>query len=285
MEKELLIKQILGADAKILTPLFGGMMNESYIVSTKDKKYVLYIATAQANEMVNRPLERDNQQIIYNLGITSKNIYFDTDKGIKINEYIEGSSLDHLDSYDVKKVANLLKTMHNSPTLSKEDYHPFKRFIAYELEAETFNIQRSEDYKTFRNKLFDNKDFLEKQPLVLCHNDAQKSNIVRSDKDEYYLIDFEFMANNDRIYDIAAFGNGLVKEGRELLDIYFDNKPNKEEIKRYYLWRIFLSLQWHNVAIVKHYRGEGKAHNFNFLDVASFFLNNAKEAYQQLLKE
>ena len=285
MEKELLVKQILGEDAKILTPLYGGMMNESYIVSANGKKYVLYIATAQANEMVDRPLEKDNQQIIYNLGITSKNIYFDTDKGIKINEYIEGDSLDHLDSYDVKKVANLLKTMHNSTTLSKEDYHPFPRFIAYEQEAETFNIHRSEDYKVLRNKLFDNKDFLERQPLVLSHNDAQKSNIVRSDKDEYYLIDFEFMANNDCIYDIAAFGNGLVKEGRELLDVYFDGKPSKEEIKRYYLWRIFLSLQWHNVAIVKHYRGEGAAHNYNFLDVAEFFLNNAKEAYQQLLKE
>lgn len=285
MEKELLVKQILGEDAKILTPLYGGMMNESYIVSADGKKYVLYIATAQANEMVNRPLERDNQQIIYSLGITSKNVYFDTDTGIKINEYIEGKSLDHLESYDAKKVANLLKTMHNSPTLSKENYHPFPRFIAYEQEAETFNIIRSEDYRVLRNRLFTDRDFLESQPLVLCHNDAQKSNIVRSDKDEYFLIDFEFMMNNDRIYDIAAFGNGLVSEGRELLDFYFDGKPTKEEIKRYYLWRIFLSLQWHNVAIVKHYRGEGKTHNYNFLDVAEFFLNNAKEAYQRLIEE
>ena len=283
MEKELLVKQILGGDAKIMAPLYGGMMNESYIVSANNQKYVLYVSTKQANEMVDRPLERDNQQIIYNLGITSKNIYFDTEKGIKINEYIEGSSLDRLDSYDVRKVANLLKTMHNSPVLSKMDYHPFPRFVSYEQEAETFNIQRSDEYLTIRKTLFDNKDFLEKQPLVLCHNDAQKSNIVRSDKDEYYLIDFEFMANNDRIYDIAAFGNGLVSEGRALLDVYFEGKPTKEEIERYYLWRIFLSLQWHNVAIVKHYRGEGKAHNFNFLDVAEFFLNNAMEAYKQLL--
>ena len=88
------------------------------------------------------------------------------------------------------------------------------------------------------------------------------------------------MGNNDPIYDIATFGNGLVSEGYQCLLDYFDNNPSKEEKMRYYLWRIFVSLQWHNVAIVKHFRGEGKTHGFNFLDVANFFLNNAKDAYQ-----
>jgi hypothetical protein len=52
---------------------------------------------------------------------------------------------------------------------------------------------------------------------------------------------------------------------------------------RYYLWRIFVSLQWHLVALVKHYRGQGKTHGMNFLDVASFFMENAKEAYRGYL--
>ena len=35
---------------------------------------------------------------------------------------------------------------------------------------------------------FDNKDFLESQPLVLSHNDCQKSNIVKDLNDNYFLI-------------------------------------------------------------------------------------------------
>jgi hypothetical protein len=46
---------------------------------------------------------------------------------------------------------------------------------------------------------------------------------------------------------------------------------------------LYVSLQWYAVALVKHYRGEGKVHNFNFLDVASHFLNNAKDAYQKFI--
>ena len=282
MNKERLIKEILSPDAFIVSPLVGGMMNESCIVNANNKKYVLYVSTEQANEMVNRSLEKDNQGLVYSLGITSKNVYFDTDKGIKINEYIEGHSLDKINEYSLKKVATLLHVLHNSKELSKEDYRPFVRFINYENEANSFIKEQDDEYLKLRKIIFDNKDYLESQELALCHNDAQKSNIVRSDKDEYYLIDFEFMGNNDPIYDIATFGNGLVSEGYQLLMDYYDNNPSKEEKERYYLWRIFVSLQWHNVAITKHYRGEGKTHGFDFLKVAEFFLHNALDAYEGL---
>ena len=281
-ELDRVLKEVFHNEGKVIVPLVGGMMNQSYIVSYQNKKYVLYISTEQANEMVNRPLEKENQKLIIDLGLTSKNFYFDTEKGIKVNEYLEGSSLDKIDSYDSKKVAILLKAMHQSGKLSREDYQPFKRFVAYEQEAYSFQEKMEDEYDELRSTIFDKKNFLESQKLVLCHNDAQKSNIIKCDDGKYYLIDFEFMGNNDPIYDIATFGNGLVSEGYQLLNDYFDNKPTKEGQERYYLWRIFISLQWHNVAIVKHYRGEGKTHGFDFLAVANFFLHNAIDAYQGL---
>ena len=84
-EKLNLLKKILGDDVKILSTLEGGMMNEAYIVESKKGKFVYYISTKQANEMVNRALENETQTIAYNLGIANENIYFDLTKGIKIN--------------------------------------------------------------------------------------------------------------------------------------------------------------------------------------------------------
>ena len=279
-----LLQQIFKKEAHVISPLVGGMMNQSYIVSCDNKKYVLYISTEQANEMVDRPLEKANQKLIIDLGLTSKNIYFDTDKGIKVNEYIEGNSLNNISEYDVSKVATLLKTMHESGKLSRDNYEPFKRFVAYEEEANGFINDRDEGYKLLRSTIFNQREFLESQKLVLCHNDAQKSNIVRDLHDNYYLIDFEFMGNNDAIYDIATFGNNSVPEGYALLVKYYNDNPTVDQKKRYYLWRIFVSLQWHNVAIVKHYRGEGKTHGFDFLAVADYFFSNAKEAYEGFIK-
>ena len=276
-----LINKVLGEGSEIVRPILGGMMNVSYLIKNKEgKQFILYLPTEQANEMVDRPLEREHQRIAYELGVTSKNVYFDTETGIKINEFIEGTSIDKVDDFDYDKIAALFKKFHSSILLSREDYAPFTRFVEnYEKEALSFGENVSETYKELREFLFNKREYLEAQRLVLSHNDAQRSNIVRDNDNNYYLIDFEFAGNNDAIYDIATFGNGLVSEGRKLLDKYYNGNPSDDEIKRYYLWRIYISLQWYNVAITKHYRGEGKAHQIDFLAVANHFLKNAKDAY------
>ncbi len=283
---QILLNKILGKNSKVIHPLIGGMMNRSYVVEDHNhKQYVLYISTPEANELVDRCLEQENQNLVNELGITSKNIYFDTTSGIKINEYIEGSSLDKIDSFSYDKLAILFHTLHNSKALSKEDYNPFLRFEGYVANRKKYHKEDEEKYLELLDLLCEHKAYLESQEKRLTHNDAQRSNIIKTPNDNYYFIDFEFMANNDPIYDIATFGNGDVKEGRKLLDYYFDFKPTKDEIKRYYLWRIYISLQWYNVAITKHYQGEGATHGFNFLDVASHFLNNALNARDGFQKE
>lgn len=283
MKKEditLLINKTLGEGAEIIDSVTGGMMNISYLIKDKnDKKYILYIPTEQANEMVNRLLEKETQKIIYELGITSKNIYFDETTGIKINEYIEGTSINKIDEYDYKKLATLFRALHNSILMASEDYKPFSRFEEYENEAIVLHKTVSFEYEKLRDFLYKYKEYLEKQRYTLCHNDSQRSNIVKSNTGDYYFIDFEFSANNDPIYDIAAFGNDLVSEGRTLLNYYKNDNPSEQEIKRFYLWRIFISLQWYNVALTKHYRGEGEKHGYNFLDVSEHFLKNAQDAY------
>ena len=281
MEKENIIKKYLGESAQIEKQILGGMMNGSFLVDYQDKKYILYMPTAQANEMVNRKEEKRHLDIVYPLGVTSKNVYFDVPKGIKINEFIDGESLNNLDNYNEQKVADILKKLHKSGLKSNLDYQPFERFLGFEKEALEF-CDLSDDYRIFKELLFTNREYLESDPLVLSHNDFQKSNIVFNPKDgNYYMIDFEFMANNSEIYDIACFANNDVNDGLRLLRAYFGN-PSLEETRKFYLWRIFISMQWYLVAIIKHYRKEGEKHHFNFLAVADHFMNIAKTAYEGL---
>ena len=283
MEKENIIKKYLGESAQIEKQILGGMMNGSFLVDYQDKKYILYMPTPQANEMVNRKEEKRHLDIVYPLGVTSKNVYFDIPNGIKINEFIEGESLNNLDNYNEQKVADILRKLHKSGLKSNLDYQPFERFLGFEKEALEF-VNLSDDYRSFKELLFSNRDYLESDPLVLSHNDFQKSNIVFNPKDgNYYMIDFEFMANNSEIYDIACFANNHVNDGLRLLKAYFGN-PSLEATKKFYLWRIFISMQWYLVAIIKHYRKEGEKHHFNFLSVADHFMNIAKTAYDGLNK-
>ena len=278
-----LLKKVIGTDAEVVSELVGGMMNEAYIVKSNKGKFVYYISTAQANEMVDRNLEKETQNIAFELGITSENVYFDLEKGIKINRFIEGSSLNKIDEFDYKKVAQLFAKYHASKKLASVYYDPLGRLDNYKKEALTHVEKFDENFYELWEIVQKNRGFLLSQPRGLAHNDAQRSNIVKSTDDKYYFIDFEFAANNDPIYDIGTFGNGDALEGKRLLDEYEKLVPVKDGLKRYALWRIDISLQWYLVALIKHYRGEGKIHGIDFLAVGKHFLNVAEEA-KKLLK-
>ena len=278
-----LLKKVLGPKAVVESELVGGMMNEAYIVKNEEGRFVYYISTAQANEMVDRKLEQETQNIAFNFGITSENVYFDLEKGIKINRYIEGNSLNKINDFDYKEVAKLLEKYHSSSKKANAYYDPLGRLESYKKEALSHTDKFEPEFYELYEIVQKNREFLLSQPIGLAHNDAQRSNIVKGDDGKYYLIDFEFAANNDPIYDIATFGNGDALEGKRLLEEYEKLVPVKDGLKRYVLWRIDISLQWYLVALVKHYRGEGAIHGYDFLAVGKFFLGIAQEA-RKLLK-
>ena len=276
-----LLQKVLGKDVEVLSELLGGMMNEAYIVKSGNEKYVYYISTEQANEMVDRKLEQETQNIAFSLGLTSENVYFDLEKGIKINRFLEGDSLNHIEEFDYKKVAKLLANYHNSSKKASAYYDPLGRLEIYKKETLTHTSKFAENFENLYKIVQKNRDFLLSQKVGLAHNDAQRSNIVKSGEN-YYLIDFEFAANNDPIYDIATFGNGSALEGKKLLEEYEKIVPVKDGLKRYALWRIDISLQWYLVALIKHYRGEGEIHGIDFLAVGKHFLNVAEDAKKLL---
>ena len=276
-------KQLESGEIKPLSKLQGGMMNRSQIIELDGIKYVWYTPTEQANEMVDRKLEKSNIDKVYPLGITSKNLVFYED-GMKINEFIEGKSLNLIDEFDTKEVAKILHKLHDSNVLSDKDYLPFEKVANYIKEVESFDIKLDEDFYILYKDIYSKKDFLESQKLTICHNDFQRSNIIKTPDNKYYMIDFEFMMNNDPVFDIAAFGNNNVVEGYQLLKDYFP-VLDKDIKTRFFYWRMLLSLQWYLVALIKDKRGEGKEHGFDFYQVAQFFLGNAKSAREMFQKE
>ena len=102
-----LLKKVLGDDAEVVSELVGGMMNEAYIVKSSLGEYVYYISTAQANEMVDRNLEKETQNIAFSLGITSENIYFDLKNHVFWNStFVEQNS--HVLCPRVHSLVNLI---------------------------------------------------------------------------------------------------------------------------------------------------------------------------------
>lgn len=281
MTKEIVLNKVF-KEYKIEKRIFGGMMNEAYIVSANNKRYIIYIPGKGSNDLVNRENEKLVQSKVYNASLTSKNIYFDTVTGIKINEFIEGKSLNFVkdEEIDISSLADSLKKLHQINVDDvKEEYDVFKNIKDYHDLGIKNNLIYDEKLLDLEKFIISKRNYLEGNKTVLSHNDLQKSNIVLSDDNKYLLIDFEFMMKNDPIYDIACFANDKISDGYQLLEAYYKDELDDDKKIRFYLFRIAIALQWAFLAEFKHFNKEGEIHGYNFKEVAKHFIDLASDVY------
>jgi len=280
---EQIIKDFIQAkynkEAHVEARLMGGMSNFTYIIVFDNKKYTFRIPGKGAQHFTNRATEKTVVEAIDKYDFQPAPILFDVETGYKIAPFINGISVSEMDEKPLEDIANILKKLHSIEKFSF-DYNPVERLNNYDTLTNNTDLV----YQALKTKWL---DIYEKQlkdiPLVPSHGDSQTSNFVFGN-DKLYLLDWEFAANNDPIYDIACYGNANFKHALDLIKVYFDN-PGKEEYQRLYAWRMFQCLQWHNVAKYKHQIGLSEDLNIDFDFFANQYLDKAKGFYQNYLDE
>ncbi len=279
-----LLTDLIGKDYVLCSRLESDYMNVSYVIRDKNRnKYILTLPNGKTNKIIDRKAQKQCYDIISQLDITNEDIYFDTNRGIRLSKYIEGQSLNENYDVDFTKLANLLHKLHSNQTLLDNDYNPFDRLAYYENAALKYR-QESNNYRIIRDFLTSHIAELESNyHKCICHNNLQYHNVIAGKDENYYLINFEFAANNDPIYDIATFAPHSLSQAEELLKHYYD-KIDNNTLLRFYLWRILNCLKWHNMLIAKHYQKEGINTGKNFLTLADLYLKYAIYSYNKAIK-
>lgn len=268
------------ADYKIIGRFSGGMSNFTYEVEDEktQKKFVFRIPGVGAENFVDYQVEEKVLEAIKGLGLNSTNVYLDASLGIKLAEFIPGSNLVGK-NIDLTRIVEKLKFLHESNIKFENDYGHFERLTKYEGICKEPKTSQYQALKAEFQKLYDQA--LKKHIHYPSHCDAQLANFILSDKDEIFLLDWEFAGMNDYIYDLASFGNLDFQAALDLLRVYHPN-PSADLFVRLYGWRMFQCLQWHNVAEYKHEIGLGEQLNIPFDKVASKYLNLAAEMFENL---
>ena len=250
--------------------LLGGMSNYTYVVKINGEMFTYRIPGDNSDKFVDRSLEKENLKLVNQLNISNQTVYFDLETGEKLARYVDGQSVNLLQEYPYELISESLKKIHNSRLKATNDYDPFARLSYYEEHVKELGFVHSKEYIDIKKKFFEYKEYLESQEKVLCHGDSQPSNFIYDGK-EVYVVDFEFTGNNDICYDIACFANVRLEEGLKLLEVYF-NKPNQDQLKRFYLWRTFQCFQWYNVATFKDLVGMSASLKIDFKMVSDKYL-------------
>ena len=269
-------ENILKKKYKIDCRLLGGISNYTYVIKHCREKLTVRIPGENCELFTNREEEKVGLDIFESLNLTNKTVYFDVNSGIKISKYIEGVSLNETNERHYEEVAQILHKIHDNSIKCDIDYNPFMRLDTYESYLNQDKNYINDEYLDTKNKFLKYKEYLESQKKVFCHNDSQPSNFIYNGK-ELKIVDFEFIGNNDCLYDIACYGNIDFNDALKLLEVYDDKTNWNDKLKRLNLWRAFQCLQWYLVASFKDLSGMSETLKINFKDVASMFLNLSKK--------
>lgn len=252
-----------------------GMSNYTYLFEYNNSKYVFRLIGDSAELYVDYINEYNVLKVLNNYDITGELVYFDINSGTKMSKYVEGSPIMQTSQNLVKT----LKKLHNIKTDQVSDYRLIERLEKYE----SYNNKELIDSIYFEIKNWWIKSYnkyYKYTEKVLCHNDLQNINIL-DNGNEVKLIDFEYAGYNDLYYDIASY-----EANSELLfELYFNHKPTKNDLIHIKFYKIYQSLQWYQVALYKDVIGFSKKTNYNFKELAIYFIKESNKIYQEIKRE
>jgi len=205
-----------------------GHCNNNYLLQTPHQNYLV----REFKLSNNRKAEFRVQQLAYKKKIASKPLILDEENGLMICEFIEGKHQTKLSQQQLKKMATLLKKLHQVKINQKEN--SFKK---------SFTFKHKKVKKAFI--------VLDKQPkeYALGHNDLHPKNILFHKKN-IKLIDWEYARYSDVYFDLVSIIIEYklnIKDTKTFLRSYFVGKKiNHKKVEAFTLiyqelWKIWFN--------------------------------------------
>lgn len=242
----------------------GGLTNYNYIMNIKGIDYVIRQPGGMTEQIIDRKIERVNNNIASELGVNSDCIYFDEQSGIKISTYIKNSRnmaiADPSSPKNLESVSDIMKKIHSLPNQFPNHFNWLTELSKYELIIRQLHGSFFFDYTTLKEELV---TFVQKNIkttlLVPCHNDTVPENFLIDDTGRTYLVDWEYSGMNDPCWDVAAYilESKLSEEAAQyLVQNYFSHPLTPMEELKIKSFMMAQDLLWTAWALIRHYNGE-----------------------------
>lgn len=239
-------------EAIVHISLAGGMTNDNFKIMTKGNIYFVRVPGAGTESLINREYEPINIEKINFLNINAPTVVIDSANGFKITEYIKNSTTLSKRTarlpQNMKKIADILRTLHSSDVHFTNEFH----FLSM-LEHYTDLLQNDVIYAKYEevresinlinNWMMTNCSTI----LVPCHNDLVPENFILNSEEKLYLIDWEYSGMNDSYWDLASFiieSEANDEEVEFFLHKYFKRSPTENEKTKIKAYRAFQDILW-----------------------------------------
>lgn len=188
----------------------GGMSNKNFKVLFKGNEYVLRVPGNGSDGMVDRTNEEFNAMEGCKMGVNPQIRYFNPQTGVKLADFIvnaETLNAATIQRHDnMRKVADIYRTIHNSHVRLKNEFNIFQEIEKYEMLIQRIQARMYDGWEEVKEKVMALEEYLNALGVELCacHNDAVPENFIKSEDGTLYLIDWEYSGVNDPMADFAA---------------------------------------------------------------------------------
>lgn len=254
------IEKLLSKEEEIVNvERLGGMTNNNYLVETTNRKFIVKFFGKGTDKLINRIAEKNNLENLRDLELDVENYIFDIEEGIKVNEYIENAitfDANYIKTKN-KEVAGILQKVHGSGKELEGEFKIFDEIKKYEdlIQGEI----KYAYYDKIREKVFGLKAHLEEIGIdrKSCHIDLVPENFIEDENGRVYLIDWEYSAMNDPMWDLAALfieSNYKKSEEGEFFKYYYsENTP--VSVAKIMIYKILQDFLWSLWTIYKEEQG------------------------------
>jgi thiamine kinase-like enzyme len=228
----------------------ASLTNRNYKLSLGGEVYVLRIAGAGTERYIDRAAEARNAGQAAALGIAPDLLYLDPPSGLMLTRFIEGGT--PLQAADLRRQAplrdavGLLKRLHGSGLTFAGRMELFPKLDEYIALAAQKGWPPGLDLTPVRRQAEAARIALEGSaaPFVPSHVDPVPHNFVRGRNGALYLLDWEYAAMAEPMWDLAAISIEAELDDaldRSLLEAYFADAA-AQQTGRFALYKASLNL-------------------------------------------
>lgn len=228
-----------------------GMTNRSFIFSCRNQRYIMRIPGEGTDLLIKRIDEAAVYDVIKDKDICDDIVYINPLNGYKITKYLESSRV--CDSDNEEDLVRCMKKLRDFHALNLKVAHEFDIFKQIDFYESLWDGAPSvyRDYMSTKTKVFELKEYIVncKSKMCLTHIDAVPDNFLFTADGDIRLIDWEYAGMQDPHVDIAMFCIYALYDRTQvdrLIDIYFENKCEKQTRLKIYCYIAACGLLWSN---------------------------------------
>jgi thiamine kinase-like enzyme len=228
--------------------VLGGLSNENYVLHLDDISYFVRCRYPQ-NDLLGSSLngEWTAASIASAEGLAPKTVFWASDEGIMISEFINGNHIDLRNEISAKKFCKCVRHLHSLKVNFLNQFCPFDFIQKLQQKALDAGAELPHAFSEIilpqLSKI--QRELNHRTEKVPCHLDLNNLNTI-DDGTQLLLIDWEYSAMADPMFDLATAPSSEFFSDEEMnhfLEIYLERKPLQKELDEFYLMRILADIR------------------------------------------